>query len=466
MTRRVPTGASLLALLVACAVAAPVSHPRAEEPATAAPAPKKKKAAKAEPAPAAEAAPAELPAIDVTARGDVKPAIPDNIPATVAGTDKETIATQVNAPTTAAALKYLPSVEVRERFIGAMLIGNNVVNYSITAGPCVAYAQSTISIEGFVSADLSKYPEKNIYCQKSDLPFNLNQYVKNIGGNWFGPGLMGSVFDPEKANIGRNILIYQTHSMPTASLCPDTTALVIRVAQIPTISISTNKTEGCVPLEVSLSTPNNSGGSGLWYLGDGSEPITDLDIVHTYTAPGSYTATYRYTSIDGCVAPTTSVSTAINVFEKPKPNFTFPDEILISDAAVQMSNLTTILSHNKYLWTVLGLADTFKTVHPVITFPKIGRYEIQLTAETIKGCKNTISKYLEVRNDFNVFVPNTFTPNEDDLNDVFKPVFSSYGLDSKTYELEIFDRWGQSLFRSKDPQTGWDGTIKIGRAHV
>jgi len=343
---------------------------------------------------------------------------------------------------------------------GQGVIGNNVVNYSITAGPCVAYVQTTISIESFVSADLAKYPEKNIYCQKSDKPFNLNQYVKNVGGTWFGPGLMGAVFDPEKANIGQNLLIYQTHSMPTASLCPDTTALLIKVAQIPTISITSNKTEGCVPLDVLLTTPNNSGGSGQWYLGDGSEPKTELSIVHTYTAPGSYTATYRYTSLDGCVAPTTSVSTAINVYENPKPNFTFADEVFISDATVQMNNLTTILSHHKYLWKIVGLADTFTTVNPVISFPKIGRYEVLLTAESIKGCKNTISKFIEVRNDFNVFVPNTFTPNDDELNDVFKPVFTSYGLDSKTFELEIFDRWGQSLFRSKDPNVGWDGTIK------
>lgn len=248
--------------------------------------------------------------------------------------------------------------------------------------------------------------------------------------------------------------------MPTASLCPDTTALLIKVAQIPTISITSNKTEGCVPLDVLLTTPNNSGGSGQWYLGDGSEPKTELSIVHTYTAPGSYTATYRYTSLDGCVAPTTSVSTAINVYENPKPNFTFADEVFISDATVQMNNLTTILSHHKYLWKIVGLADTFTTVNPVISFPKIGRYEVLLTAESIKGCKNTISKFIEVRNDFNVFVPNTFTPNDDELNDVFKPVFTSYGLDSKTFELEIFDRWGQSLFRSKDPNVGWDGTIK------
>lgn len=120
MYPRNPSGASLLVLALACLVAAPTAPAFAEEPKAEAAKPKKKNAEAARPdgAAAAEAAPAELPAIDVTARGEVKPAVPENIPATVVAVDKETIATQVNAPTTAAALKYLPSVEVRERFIG------------------------------------------------------------------------------------------------------------------------------------------------------------------------------------------------------------------------------------------------------------------------------------------------------------------------------------------------------------
>ncbi len=112
---RVSTGASLLVLALACLALSPApasatETPKAEQP---------KKAKKAAmPAAPAEMAPAELPAIDVTARGEVRAALPEKLPATVVWIDKERIATEVNAPTTAAALKYLPSVEVRERYIG------------------------------------------------------------------------------------------------------------------------------------------------------------------------------------------------------------------------------------------------------------------------------------------------------------------------------------------------------------
>lgn len=119
MYLRTPTGASLLVLALACLVASPATPAFAEAPKAEATKSKKKVAETKKPETGPqEVAPAELPAIDVTARGEVKPAIPENIPATVVGTDREQIRTEVNGPTTAAALRYLPSVEVRERYIG------------------------------------------------------------------------------------------------------------------------------------------------------------------------------------------------------------------------------------------------------------------------------------------------------------------------------------------------------------
>jgi len=55
------------------------------------------------------------------------------------------------------------------------------------------------------------------------------------------------------------------------------------------------------------------------------------------------------------------------------------------------------------------------------------------------------------------FMPNSFSPNGDGRNDIFRPV--SYG-DVTGYCLRIFNRWGTLLFQSRDPGTGWDGTYK------
>jgi gliding motility-associated-like protein len=57
-----------------------------------------------------------------------------------------------------------------------------------------------------------------------------------------------------------------------------------------------------------------------------------------------------------------------------------------------------------------------------------------------------------------VYIPNTFTPNGDNFNNVFKPIISYY--DYSYYHLIIFDRWEHTLFETSDANTGWNGLIK------
>ncbi len=69
---------------------------------------------------------------------------------------------------------------------------------------------------------------------------------------------------------------------------------------------------------------------------------------------------------------------------------------------------------------------------------------------------DTIIAYLQPQ-EYVYWVPNAFTPNGDGINDVFMPVGNVIELSS--YDLQIFDRWGQLLFESRDPGIGWDGSI-------
>jgi gliding motility-associated-like protein len=339
------------------------------------------------------------------------------------------------------------------------IIGDNIINYSITSGPCVAYGQTTVVVEKFISADFAKYP-KSVYCQTIDEPVNMNSFVQNSGGTWSGPGMTGHMFDPNKANVGNNnVIIYSTHSMPTATLCPDTASVRIRVGDIPVVSAKSNILSGCAPLEVVLNVPDNDHGTARWVFGDGSEPSDDMVASHIYTSPGTYTATLSYTSKWGCPAKPITVNPSFTVNELPSPDFSAPEEVLISDPQVQFTNLTAAINSNRYSWKIEGLYQINNEVNPSVVFPRIGRYNVTLTAQTPAGCTAEITKPVEIRNDFNIFIPSSFTPNDDNLNDVFMPVFSTYGLDAKSFEMEIFDRWGHSLFRTKDINKGWDGTV-------
>lgn len=55
-------------------------------------------------------------------------------------------------------------------------------------------------------------------------------------------------------------------------------------------------------------------------------------------------------------------------------------------------------------------------------------------------------------------LPTGFTPNGDGLNDDFRPLGS--GEYATEYQMTIFNRWGQQVFRSVDPLNGWDGRFR------
>ncbi len=340
------------------------------------------------------------------------------------------------------------------------LPGPNIVSYSISSGPCLAYAQTTINVDKFISAEMEQFGP---YCKNVD-PINLNTFAQNQGGEWMGDGVIPgtSMFHPSKTTSEYITVTHVTHSEPTG-LCSDTKTISVYVRAPQEARASVVVAENCMPVEAVFNSSNSNaaGSKGTWSFGDGSEGGSGLaNVSHVYSTPGTYVATFNYVDEMGCKSTPVEVNPVI-VYELPKPDFTLPDEIFISDPQVQMTNLTNVLTNNTYAWRIAGVTtDPVSDVNPVMEFPKIGKYTITLEATSLNGCKNEISKTVEVKNNFNIFIPNSFSPNFDGLNDVFAPVFTPYGLDLKSFEMEIFDRWGHSLYRTKDVGKGWDGSIQ------
>lgn len=342
------------------------------------------------------------------------------------------------------------------------VIGKNLVTYSITNGPCIAYAQTTVEVEKFVSAQLSRLPSPAI-CVNQE-PFDMNAYVIELGGVWTGPGMLGSsMFFPAKALVGSsNVLYYHTRSANNALLCPDVSSVQILVKDLPKASISSTSLTGCVPLTVNFNSRENKTGKGTWMFGDGSTNGDGFTGTHTYTGSGVFDVFYKYEDTDapGCTTMV-KLNVPVKVLENPKAAFSvYPDEIFTSDATAKITNLTPRVGDNSYQWMVQNVG-TFSSINPTVTFPKAGIYRITMVASNpVTGCKSEVSGFVEVKNDINCFIPNSFTPDYDGLNDRFFPVFSPFGLDPKSYLLEIYNRWGQLIFSSTDHTEGWDGTFR------
>tara|TARA_B110000444_G_C18791455_1_gene572654 strand:- start:399 stop:1580 length:1182 start_codon:yes stop_codon:yes gene_type:complete len=89
------------------------------------------------------------------------------------------------------------------------------------------------------------------------------------------------------------------------------------------------------------------------------------------------------------------------------------------------------------------------------SFSEIGEYFVLLEIETEFNCIDTISKRVVVGN-YNLWIPDTFTPNNDGINDFFNPK----GVGIKDYKMKIYSRWGGIIFVSDDINLGWDGKNK------
>ncbi|WP_317899957.1 gliding motility-associated C-terminal domain-containing protein [Aurantibacillus circumpalustris] len=350
------------------------------------------------------------------------------------------------------------------------IIGDNVINYSITSGPCVAYAQTVIKVAKFISADLDKLPGP--FCKNSEI-VNLSSYVINPGGKWSvkagaqGDGLLTgtSMFNPSLANE-INTLEYRTSpAAPNEDLCPDTKEVVIEVKSAKALVLNSSAQGSCAPVEVTFNTPSTNSGEFIWTFDDGTEPLVEFNNnsgSHIFTKPGTYKIQLNYKDDVGCKSNSVTTN-VVYVYEVPKADFTFPDEILVSDPQIQLTNLSTTLSDNKYSWKITGVAPVTVSdgLSPFVALTKSGKYQVTLIATSVNECRDEITKTIEVKNVFNVFIPNSFSPNFDGLNDYFMPTFTKEGLDMKSFEMEIFDRWGHSIFHTKDATAkGWDGSVQ------
>lgn len=94
--------------------------------------------------------------------------------------------------------------------------------------------------------------------------------------------------------------------------------------------------------------------------------------------------------------------------------------------------------------------------NPTYTFRDTGTYLIYLTIWNEGGCESSAIQEICVDPASIIHIPNSFTPNGDGINDVWSPV----GIGLENYELIIYNRWGESIFHSNDPDIGWDGRYR------
>jgi gliding motility-associated-like protein len=92
-------------------------------------------------------------------------------------------------------------------------------------------------------------------------------------------------------------------------------------------------------------------------------------------------------------------------------------------------------------------------------------YTVILIAESAFGCLDSITQVIISPEPVLVYVPNTFTPDGNEFNNYFTPVFTS-GFDPYDFNMIIYDRWGEVIFETQNADIGWDGTYNGKMAQI
>ncbi len=97
-------------------------------------------------------------------------------------------------------------------------------------------------------------------------------------------------------------------------------------------------------------------------------------------------------------------------------------------------------------------------------YSNLGTFTVTLIVKTNEGCSDTINGVVEVIEDINVYIPNSFSPNDDNLNEEFFP--QGTGISEEKYQMQIYDRWGELIFSTSKLNEHWKGFKKNGTEAV
>lgn len=230
---------------------------------------------------------------------------------------------------------------------------------------------------------------------------------------------------------------------------------------------------GCAPLEVAVQVISSEGVVFNYDFDcDGSFDVNSNSNVGTYIyeEDGVYDVCVSVINSFGCVSSAAQLN-AVTVWPTPSAFFTADNStVSIFNPSITFDDLSSGNTINAWYF---GEGDTISGPnngpidnqqsqsnygsYDLVThiFSDTGAYEVSLVASNSYGCRDTFSLDVKVVEEFSVYVPNTITPDGDDLNDVFY-VYGS-GLVEENFSLSIFDRWGLLIFESHRLNTGWDG---------
>ena len=256
----------------------------------------------------------------------------------------------------------------------------------------------------------------------------------------------------------------------TKSGCTDTVDQMVNVYNPPTANFNGAGT-GCAPLcnqynDLSTSVDGTIT-NWVWSFPGGSPASSNMQNPTNicYKNPGTYGASLIVTTSLGCI-DTIHITPLVTVYAWPSadfcvapvqapatdPVFNFCDQwsqdVVVWNWNFGDNELDSVNTNPSHSYSATATANDFYN------------YNVCLKVQNQHGCWDTICKTVELIPEFEFYIPNTFTPNGDNLNEFF--FGKCRGV--KEYNIWVFDRWGNLLWdcHKEDKNTNWDNTGQDG----
>ena len=225
------------------------------------------------------------------------------------------------------------------------------------------------------------------------------------------------------------------------------------------ISFDVDSLSGCSPLTLQFTNTSNATANCEWDFGDGNTFIGCDNVFNTYEEGGVYSVSLTAYDDNGCFNDVTYTD-FITVHQTPTAAMNIDPQVLFPEAST--TNITnTSVGGSMYLWNMGDSPQNFGFFEPgEYTYSPnvLDTFIVTLTVYSDQGCIDSTSGFVVFWNDPFFYAPNSFTPDANNINEVWKPVFSSPENVGR-YELHVYNRWGERVFETMDVHDGWDGIV-------
>jgi gliding motility-associated-like protein len=333
---------------------------------------------------------------------------------------------------------------------GDLLIGSVTFTLASTNNQGCSAVKDTLKIS-FKSSPTANFSIGNA-CVNSPVKFTDASSGSIATQNWdFGDGGNSIATSPIHTYSLANTYMV-TYTVTSANGCLDTITKPIQINSLPQANFT--YTNACQLLPASFQDASTiSIGSNIvtwnWNFGDGLKDTINKNPIHVYAAAGLYNVNLTVTSDKGCVG---SIFLPVNVNPKPRAEFGMTNNPTLALETVYFNDFSTPTNSIVTWFWEFGDFSNATSQNPTHQYLNQGDYNIVLTVVDGNGCKDSITKSIEVT--LLPLVPTAFSPNKDGNNDV---LFVRGGPFEKM-KFRVYNSWGEMVFESEDQAKGWDGS--------